>query len=476
MRTLCAALLLAAGCFSYNPNGFDRDGGGADAPSPDALGVPDASPPASWLVDLGATMDQSGTSLVLGRGGAIFVGGTFDGAIGIGGTVLTSAGSTDFYVARLEAEGGTHVWVDGFGSTRADGAPKLAVDAAGDLLVVGSFQGTMDLGGHTLTAAGGVDGFAAKLSAADGSVVWARQWGGSGIDRGGAIASDASGDVFVTGTFSATVDLGDGPVTSAGMQDLFVAKYSSSGNEFWVKHFGSAGDDAPFGVAVDSTGAVIVAGSIGGSGTFGTTDPLASRGGADILLAKYRSSDGAGVWAFDYGGAGDDRATGVTVGSGDAIFVTGAFTGDGDLGGGTIAGANATTTDAFVARYDASGVFGWAKTFGAAKDDRGEGIAVGGGAVLVAGWFQNTVDFGMGPLAAAMDDGFVVALSTTDGATEWARSFGGPGNDAGRAVAFDSTARTFVTGDFSGMCDFGPMLGIVGAKGGLDAVAFAFSQ
>jgi hypothetical protein len=93
------------------------------------------------------------------------------------------------------------------------------------VVVTGSFEGAVDFGGGELVSAGAADVFVATYSA-DGRFVWARAFGGPGSDRGLSAAFDAVGDVLLAGSFEGTVDFGAGPLTSAGATDIFLVRIS----------------------------------------------------------------------------------------------------------------------------------------------------------------------------------------------------------------------------------------------------------
>src|SRR5262249_5464222 len=155
-----------------------------------------------------------------------------------------------------------------------------AVDGGGNIISVGYFQGTANFGGASLTSAGGFDVVIAKY-AADGTHLWSKRFGGTGDEYVKKVALDASGNIFITGIFRGTADLGRGPLTSLGGLDMFVAKYSPSGDPLWAKRFGDMYDDSANGIAVDAAGNVVVTGNFGWRIDFG--------GG--MLYAAYAGTD-----------------------------------------------------------------------------------------------------------------------------------------------------------------------------------------
>jgi len=159
------------------------------------------------------------------------------------------------------------------------------VDRSGNILVTGYFGGTIDFGGGPLNSAGNSDIFVAKFTA-DGSHVWSKRFGDTSEDRGSSVATDASNNVLFTGFFNGTVDFGGGPLTSAGLDDIYIAKFAADGSHLWSKRFGDTLPvDFGLSVAVDASGNVLVTGVFGGTVDFGG-GPLTSAGSGDIFVLQ----------------------------------------------------------------------------------------------------------------------------------------------------------------------------------------------
>ena len=287
----------------------------------------------------------------------------------------------------------------------------VAVDSSGNIAVTGRFYQTIDFGGGPLISAGAPDIFLVKFSGA-GAHSWSKRFGGvANAEAGKAVTIDGSGNVVVTGSFNGTVDFGQGPLTSSNL-DIFVAKYDPSGACLWSRRFGgTSATDSGRGIAVDATGAVVVTGNFYGSVDFGG-GALASTGGDDIFVAKF-SAAGAHVWSKGFGDTfaypGFDVGTGVAVdrtancdgGNGTGcVLLTGYFLGTANFGGGPLISAG--SIDVFVAKYSATGTYRWSKRFGGANIDEGLATAVdSAGNAVVTGRFLTTIDFGGGPLTSA---------------------------------------------------------------------------
>lgn len=153
----------------------------------------------------------------------------------------------------------------------------------------------------TLTSAGSSDIFVAKYSP-EGALHWAARAGGPWADylgeQSGSLALDAAGSVFVGGHFRATADFGvlepnETVLRSAGAYDIFVAKFDADGVLGWATRAGGPWEDFA-GLAVDDDGDAVVAGAFYGTATIATepTAPmLASAGGSDIFIAKVLSPE-----------------------------------------------------------------------------------------------------------------------------------------------------------------------------------------
>ncbi len=368
----------------------------------------DASGNYVWAGNMGGTFADYGYGIAVDGSGNSYVTGYFQGTAdfdpGAGTANLTSAGSRDIFIAKYDASG-NYVWAGNMGGTSYDIGYGIAVDGSGNSYVTGYFQGTADFdpgtGTANLSSAGSIDIFIAKYDAS-GNYVWAGNMGGTSNEFGFGIAVDGSGNSYVTGYFEGTVDFDPGTGTanlsSAGNNDIFIAKYEASGNYAWAIQAGGTSNDIGYGIAVDGSGNSYVTGYFQGTVDFdpGTgTVNLSSAGGYDIFIAKYDAS-GNYAWAIQAGGTSDEFGFGIAVDGSGNSYVTGYFQGtaDFDPGAGTANLTSAGNNDIFIAKYDASGNYVWAGNMGGTSADYGYGIAVdGSGNSYVTGYFQGTADF-----------------------------------------------------------------------------------
>ena len=291
-----------------------------------------------------------------------------------------------------------------FGGTEHDQGYGVAVDGSGNVYTSGRFKGTVNFGAGNVTSAGNSDVFVTKLNAA-GAHQWTTTFGGTGNDFGFAVAVDASGNVYTSGTFRWTVNFGAGNVTSAGDYDVFVTKLNSAGAHQWTTTFGGTGLDEFLDMAVDDSGNVYATGYFHGTVDFGAGN-VTSAGGQDGFVTKLNAA-GAHQWTTTYGGTGQDEGREVAVDGAGNVYSSGYFINTVDFGAGNVTSAGGQ--DGFVTKLNAAGAHQWTTTYGGTGNDQGYVVAVdGSGNVYSTGFFNNTVDFGAGNVTSAgLNDGFV---------------------------------------------------------------------
>ena len=416
----------------------------------------------------GMTVDSAGTILVVGE---------FAGTANFGATQLTSTGGQDAYVVGY-APDGTVRFAFALGGTGDDRAwavaapldPWVFQTVPYGFAVAGEFTGSMTIGTTTLVSNGGADAFVAFFGP-DGTLVWARSFGGTGDDvaRGVGItpaplfASLAPPNVTVTGAFSGSADFGGGTVAAVGTADLFAARYDASDGAFtWVRTFGAAGATVTgYAAAHDNNDDSLVAGAFTASVDFGG-GAQASAGGTDGFVLALDAT-GAYVWARRFGDTGDDAAYGVsdsapqydtanmTPRAQELVGVTGTFAGTVDLGTGAITSSG--MHDGFVAAYQPDGTPMWAHALGGPDEDAGNAIALDrSGSVSVAGTFAQTIDVGGTTFTSSGGtDGFAAKLNPA-GTLQAGKRMGGAGNDGCSAIGMNSV---IVAGTFEQTADVG---------------------
>ena len=439
-RVACSFLIVLGVCLGFGCSDKSTEPGDTPSPLPTHL----------WSKQFGDENQQILPSVAVDAAGNTIVAGFFEGTVDFGGGALTSAGEYDIFIAKFGSDG-SHLWSMRFGDEAEQTAMSVAVDASGNVLVAGHFEGTVDFGGGALTSAGYIDIFVAKFGS-DGAHQWSMQFGDWAIQWATSVAVDASGNVIIAGTFTSTVDFGGGTLTSAGDQDIFVAKFGTDGAHLWSKRFGDEAIQRVGSVTVDASGNVIIAGSFKGAVDFdGGT--LTSAGDWDIYVATF-GSDGAHQWSKRFGDGAIQYAKNAAVDASGNVIIAGDFEGAVNFGGGTLTSAG--ELDGYVAKFGSDGAHQWSKRFGDGASQNANFVAADDlGNVIIAGGFESAVNFGGGGLTSAGDRDIYVAMIGSDGAHQWSTRFGDAAYQTAFSVAVDVSSNVIVAGHFDGTIDFG---------------------
>lgn len=381
-------------------------------------------------------------------------------------------GFLTFLFTSLSLLAQDYEWSRVVGSTSDDRSYAVSVDPSGNIVSTGYFAGTVDFdpgaGTSNLSSSGANDVFVQKIDG-NGNFLWAKSFGGSILDEGRSIATDASGNIYITGYFMGTVDFDPGAattnLTSAGGNDVFVQKLDPLGNLLWARSFGGSSNDVGNSIHIDPSGNAVITGFFQGTVDFdpgtGNTS-LSSEGNYDIFIQKIDAS-GSFVWARSFGGTSLDESRSITTDDLGNVYTTGYFAGnvDFDPGAGTTSLTAAGGDDIFVQKLNSSGDFLWARILGNALNEYGNAIDVDlSGNVYITGEFQGTVDFdpgnGTNDLIAAGGKDVYVQKMDANGNFIWARSFGGTFLDEGRSICVDNTGDVYTTGRFGTTVDFDP--------------------
>jgi biopolymer transport protein ExbD len=368
-----------------------------------------------WAKSIGGTSSDISYSIGVDATGNVYTTGYFGGTADFdpsGATAnLTTNGSFDFFISKLDSNG-NFVWAKNIGSTSNDAAFGLKLDASGNIYLTGYFGGTVDFdpneGVANLTHNGGGDTFVCKLDT-NGNYVWAKSMGGTSPDQGNAICIDSSGNVYFIGTFTGTVDF-DLSANTANMIsgvnfDLFICKFNTNGEYVWAKKFESATAKSGSSITVDNNGSAYIAGIFAGTVDFdpsASTANLTSNGGNDNFICKL-NANGEYVWSKSFGGSGAETITSIALDSDNNIYTTGSYTGTVDLDPNAAADNFVAVggTDIFINKLDANGNYVWSTSFGGTSADKGTSLVVdSSGNVITTGTYSVTVDFNPGASVA----------------------------------------------------------------------------
>lgn len=298
---------------------------------------------------------------------------------------------------------------------------------------------------------------------------WVYTYGGPNIDRGRAVATDNQNNVYVSGTYTDTIDFDPGPgVTNqyTPFENAFIQKLDANGNLAWVKTFPD-GSATVSSITVDPSNDIILAGYFYGGfllPTLSGTDTLYAPNSGTFLFVIKMNAAGDFIWGRAFGGGGGlDEINDVQTDDLGNIYTTGHFYGASDFDPGTgseILSSAAGSMDIFIHKLSASGNFVWAKKIGSGATDDGVSLDVYGTTMMLTGWFQLNVDFdpasGSNIILSAQDTDMYLLSFSTNGNFNWVKSFGSAAPDKGAEVRFDTNGQLYLTGSFGATMDLDP--------------------
>ncbi len=381
-------------------------------------------------------------------------------------------------------------WANAVGGTLSDQTNGIAVDNNGNVISVGRFQGTMDLdpgtGTSSVSTSGGTDhdAFIYKVDA-NGSYQWGFSIGNGevGAASGGpeqinAVEVDNSGNIYITGVFTGIVDFDPSsnvfnlsstcssctPGFELYSRDAFWAKYDTNGNFIAAFSWGSTGYDQGLDITLAPNGDVYIVGQYEFTVDFdpsGTVQNGTSNGGHDIFVVGYNTSNQLD-YLLTFGSTDaaifEDNGTGVDVDASGNVYVTGFFRGNMNLNpNGTATNVSAGGRDAFLAKYNSSGILVWGFDLGANSTDESRDCKLDASDnIYITGTFTGSVDFdpsagtaGLTSFNSGNDDVFIAKYSSL-GVYEWAFQIGSVlSNESGNSIAVDDES-IYVGGVFRG--------------------------
>jgi hypothetical protein len=281
------------------------------------------APIISWSKIFGSTGAESNNAIAPGPDGSIYLGGyTLSGSL----NRQTNSGMSDGFLSKYAMDGST-VWTRLLGDAGAEAINGITF--FGGLYVTGSTSsGYLEY----QTNKGGSDAFLTKYSD-DGTKAWTRILGSKGQEAASAIAFSNEGYIYFTGsTTSVSLD-GQANNSWTGFEDAFLCKYSLDGGKVWTRLIGSAFDEVATALTIGVDGAIYLTGTTSSA----TLDGRANNGGIDLFLTKYTPT-GNKVWTRLFGSTGDDVPYALTAGPDGAVYMAGYTTSsslDGQINGGS---------------------------------------------------------------------------------------------------------------------------------------------
>lgn len=281
---------------------------------------------------------------------------------------------------------------------------------------------------------------------------WAYAAGGIGNDVGTAIATDADGNLYITGNVSGGGYFGSNYV-SGTVYEVFLAKYDANGNALWAKSYGGLKNEKAFSLVLSSN-AIYLCGYFEDTATFGNTT-LISKGQTDVFVMK-TDLNGNEIWTKQAGGTNEDIAYGITVDDAENVYVCGTYKNQMFIDTAMLSTTN-PYTESFIFSLDKNSTLRWAKTSKGNNNNSAFGIAWNkNNAISVCGFLGNKFAFDSIQISSQTSS-YDAYISSFDiyGNIKWLKQIGSAAEDQAMAVTCDHTGNSYITGYTGGAIKLG---------------------
>ncbi|MCX6183863.1 MAG: T9SS type A sorting domain-containing protein [Flavobacterium sp.] len=381
------------------------------------------APTIQWQKSLGGSNQDIAYNIQLTTDGGYIVAG---GTSSIDGDVTGQHGLSDFWVVKLDSQGGV-LWQKTLGGSGEDIARSIQQTNDGGYIVAGyTYSTNGDITGNN----GQSDYWVVKLNS-QGDLLWQKTLGGSNQDDARSIQQTADGGYIVAGW---TLSINGDVTGNHGERDYWVVKIDSQGTIQWQKTLGGTADDFPSSIQQTNDGGYIVAGYTSSN----EGDVSGNNGLTDYWVVKL-NIQGELVWQKTLGGSDSDAGISIHT-TADGGYVVGgyAYSNNGDVS------SNQGNTDYWVVKLDNQGVILWQKTLGGTNQDAAYSIQpTSDGGYIVAGYTLSTD--GDIILNHGAIDYWVVKLNY-QGTIQWQKTLGGTAVDYANNIQLTSDGGYIVAG------------------------------
>ena len=462
-----------------------------------------------WAVKLGGTSTDRTYGLAVDSSGNAFVTGNFYGTChfydktGQSSGNLSSAGSSDLYVAKLKSDGSDWDWLAKIGSSGySDGGNDIVVDNSGSAYVSGYIGDNSSVYSHDgefvgyQYTNGGLDAFVGKIDSS-GDWKWVQTGGSSANDAAVRLDIGSNGSVVTGGYYQAEADFGSTTLSHWQDKEAFVAEVNSNG---WVFAKGGTGngDNTVRSVKFDSSGDIYYLTQYSDNLSMGSG--YSSGFNQNTLVGKISGTTNQYVWQNVSSSSNVLNGINMAISPDGNLTVVGEYSGTANFNGQQFSRTGTSGQDGYIQGLDTSnGNQKYVFTIGSGGNNNDimindlmfDSNPTGGGVsdvVAFSGYFKGTATFGPGNslTSSGNEDGFIAKVKFAEegcyingldynNATEWVHC---AGTSSGEVVvhdsAVDSSGNSYYTGFFQETAVFGSK--ILSSSGAGDIFVAKFSS
>jgi len=387
----------------------------------------------------------------------VAIGGEFYSyTLNLGGISLTGPAGGPFssyaFLAVYDTQGNL-LWATSAGQSDPNRITALASDTTGHIIAVGSFTGsTIAFGNVSLSNVGYADAFVVKYDPT-GTPLWALSIAGSSWEEATSVATDSSGNIYLTGSFeSPTLTVGPFQLqnaSSTGTKDIFLIKLSPQGQVLWAQAFGGPDNDGSQAIAISPTNEIAITGFFNSPSLSIGSTTLSTVGRGDLFIAKF-DPNSQPLWAKSAGGPDYELPYSIAFTPNGHIVAVGTFWSSSltfDHQTCPLQGSN----DLFIAMYSPTGQLLWVRCVGGSDSEEAAAVTTDtSGHIYVTGYFaSSTVTFGGQTLQTSGDGDIFVVAYDSNGQVRWTQKASGSLYDKAYALAIDPQGHLYVGGAYT---------------------------
>ncbi len=409
-----------------------------------------------WAIKGESSRNITSDASAIDRNGNSLIAGTFSDSISFGTTTLTNPGLRSVYVANFDVNSNL-IWAKIVAYDSSLSVNEIIVYPSGDFSITGQFYDTITVGQSPslqLTSAGNQDLYLARFDSL-GNFLWAKSIGGTGIDFAGGISADNLENTFLSGDLHIT----SFPYSGS---KIFLNKYDISGNLIWSQvepafgnnHFSSA-------IKCDDFGNCYVVGEFFNHIEFNSGDSI-DAGNVELngFVIKFDPL-GNYVWGKTIGAAsGYCGNQSIEIDQSGNCYMSGFYHGTISFGTIALTSAPSSSYEVFIAKCDSDGNFIWATSTSGSSINGGLSIN-DFGAIYICGNFSQTIGIGPTVLTSQGEMDCFIAKLNSSGNFEWAIEYGGSQNDLVNGI-ITNQSELYLCGTFTGEMNFGSALTLYG--------------
>jgi hypothetical protein len=348
------------------------------------------------------------------------------------------SGNYDAFILKLSASG-QRIWATYIGGNSYDVGIDIKIDQNGYFYIVGTTTSNSGIATSVVyqdSLYSSYDAFIMKFNSS-GQRIWGTYFGGNGEDYGNSIVISKNKHLYICGYTSSTIGIsttGTHQVTNAGLRDVFLARFDTSGQRNWGTYYGGSGSEYGHSIAIDTNEKIFITGRTNESWSkIATTGAHQTSygGGDEAFIAKFDST-GHRIWGTYYGANSNDEGNSVTVDNHGNVFVAGYSRSSYNIATlGAYQSSKVGGSDAFIVKFTSSGQRIWGTYYGGNSNNNevGHDIEIDRyGNIFMVGYTESTS--GIATTGAHQDtfggiyDAFLVKFDSS-GQRIWATYFGG---------------------------------------------------